>query len=100
MSRRAASLTTKVLLSATSTVVALCFAELWARQADPHRIAGLDMSAFTRPASGPGQVTELIPGASNPHFLAAPSPSTPTASAVPSSTPPGRGPAYWRWATL
>jgi hypothetical protein len=69
LSRRAASLTTKVLLSATSTVVALCFAELWARQADPHRIAGLDMSAFTRPASGPGQVTELIPGASNPHFF-------------------------------
>ncbi len=47
-------------------------AELIARQLDPHRIAGLDMSAFTRPAQHAGQVTELIPGAINPYFVGGP----------------------------
>lgn len=36
---------------------------------DPHRVDALSMSAFTEPVDSPDQVTALIPGASNPHFL-------------------------------
>jgi len=69
---RTASLTTRLLLASLSTLLALVAVEATARLADPHRIDGLNMSAFTRPATRPGQMTELIPGATNDHFLGGP----------------------------
>lgn len=72
MAPRTDSLSVRMLLAGLSTVLTMVAVELAARLADPHRIDGLNMSAFTRPATLPGQMTELIPGATNDHFLGGP----------------------------
>ena len=55
-----------------SLVASMMLLEVAARVATPHRLDGLDMSAFTQPSTQVGQQTELIPGAENPHFLGGP----------------------------
>lgn len=59
-------------LSAVSTVAALLLLEGGLRLAWPGRADAMNLAAFTRTSTRPGQMTELIPGARNDHFVGGP----------------------------
>ncbi len=52
-----------------ATVLPLLALELYLRLVHPGSVDTMNNAAFTRISSQPGQMTELIPGAVNPHFL-------------------------------
>ncbi len=52
-----------------SAMVPIGGLELYLRAARPGSVGTMNAAAFTRVSLSPGQMTELIPGAENPHFL-------------------------------
>lgn len=62
----------RLALAAASTLACLLAVEAYLRLVHPGSIDALDTGAFTRRSTRPGQTTELIPHAGNPHFVGGP----------------------------